>query len=387
VKVCHVIPTLDARAGGPPRALVGLSRAQHEAGLEVTVVTGMRDDTDDRLIRSIRSGGVEVRRVGPMVGRSHPDLAPTLDDAITQSDVVHIHALWDHIQHVAAATARRRRTPYVFRPCGMLDPWSLGQSRLKKQIYLALRLRRDLQHAAALHYTTTTERDLAGPLGLMPQAIVEPNGIDRAEFDPPPPPDFLRQRFPALGDRPIVLFLSRLHHKKGPDVLIEAFAKARPRDAALVLAGPGEEDYVSMLRGLIDRHGLADRVVFTGMLNGRDRIAALADADLFCLPSHQENFGIAVVEALAAGTPVLISDQVNIHEEVTAAGVGEATPLTIDSTADALHRWMTDPARRRDAAQHAAAFAFDRYAWHQIAHRWRSHYDALIAASGTSVRP
>jgi glycosyltransferase involved in cell wall biosynthesis len=380
-RVLHVISGLSAQHGGTAMALAALARAQKEAGLSVAIVTTFVDPPDNTAA-SLREAGIEVIEIGPCkpLLHRHPAITPTLREQIARAKVVHIHALWEEVQHRAAKTAKSLGVPYLFTPHGMLDPWSLSQSRLKKQIYLALRLRSDLNSASAIHFTSEIERNLASPLQLTPPTIVEPNGVDLSEFASLPPRGGLRSRFPRLGDRPIVLFLSRVHPKKGLDLLIPAFAKSAASDAILVIAGPDSDGYANVVREMAAKAGVADRVIFTGMLRGRERVEAYIDADLFVLPSYQENFGIVVIEALASGCPVIISDQVNIHPEITAANVGEVVPTQADPLADALRRWMSDAGRRRAAGERGPAFVRQRYDWREIARRWLSHYTSLATA-------
>ena len=224
----------------------------------------------------------------------------------------------------------------------MLDPWSMRQRPFRKMAYMTWRLRRNLNNAASIHCTSEGERDLLERLHLRAPRIVEPNGVDLAEFVNLPQRGAFRNRYSGIGDRPIVLFLGRLHYKKGLDLLIPAFASGTSGEVMLVIAGPDGDGYQAKIERLVDLYKLNDRVLFTGMLYGRERIEALADADLFVLPSYQENFGIAVVEALSAGCPVLVSDKVNIHKQITDAGVGGMVPTRVDSLAMALTRWMGD---------------------------------------------
>jgi glycosyltransferase involved in cell wall biosynthesis len=383
MRVLHVISGLDPRAGGPAAAVAGLASAQLREGLDVRVISTWRGSSappDDALRKRIAA---PVTLVGPARGKlqRHPDLKRQVDRAVADADIVHVHALWEDIQHQAARAARRRRVPYIFRPCGMLDPWSLAQSQWTKKLYLAWRLRADLNGAATLHYTAARARDLAAPLALRPPTLIEPNGVSLDEFDPLPPAGSFRQRYPQVDQRRVVLFLSRLHRKKGLELLLAAFAGAEVGNAMLIVAGPAEADYLDSIRRIVRRHKLDDRVLFTGMLYGAERIAALADADLFVLPSHQENFGIAVIEALAAGTPVIVSDQVNIYQEIVDAGVGEAVPLDGAKLAAALSRWLGDSALREAASKRARPFVRARYDWHQIARRWVKHYARLTGAA------
>lgn len=380
MKVLHVISSIDLRAGGPATALAGLSVAQVAAGLDVRAISTFTANEKTDLAERLVNEGVKTCVVGPVSGRlgNHPDLCHTLTEAIADCDIVHIHALWEEIQHQGARLCRAMRRPYIFRPCGMLDPWSLNQGKWKKKIYMSLRLKRDLNGATAIHYTTDTERDLAKPLGFVPRAIVEPNGVHLDEFDVLPAPGTFRSRFPELERRPYLIFLSRIHHKKGLDLLIPALAKLPQKEVMLVIAGPDAEGYGEQVRKMIAEHHLENRVIFAGMLYGAERVAALAEAELFCLPSYQENFGIAVVEALAAGRPVIISDQVNIYSDVLSAGVGGVVRCEIDALAGELSRWLSDSELRNRAAAAARPFVWQRYDWKQIAQRWAEHYRGIV---------
>ena len=348
----------------------------------MSILATCRKGENTALAESLRKAGVQVNLIGPAVSPLawHPHLRDAVFTAVAQADIVHIHALWEEIQHQGAQCCRRLPRPCVLTPHGMLDPWSLRQKAFKKRLYLTWRLRRDLNGAAVLHFTAETERRLVAPLQLHVPTLVETLGLDLAEFQTLPEPGSFRRRYPQVGTRRIVLFLGRLHPKKGLELLIPAFAQAATADAVLVIAGPDADGYQAHLEKLVRAHGLTGRVVFTGMLYGADRIVALADAYLFVLPSYQENFGLAVVEALAAGTPVLISDQVNIHDQITAAGLGAVVHTRADELAAELARWLGDHELRRAAAAKARPFAWEHNDWNHIALRWGREYARLIAA-------
>jgi len=381
MKVLHVIPAMDPAYGGPAQALAGLAAAQRSAGLDVTILVTMRADDDRLIVDSVRRQGVSVRVLAPCRGplRGHPELRPALNELLAECDLAHIHAVWEQIQHDTALVARRLGKPHIFRPCGMLDPWCLAQRRLKKRLYIAWRLRRDLDRCSAIHFTTEIERDLVKPLGFKAPSIVESNGIDLAEFASLPEPGSFRTRYPSIGDRPIVLFMSRIHYKKGLDILIPAFARIAAMDAVLVLAGPDDGGYLHQVKAMVSECNLDHRVIFTGMLRGADRLIALADADLFVLPSYQENFGVVVIEALAAGTPVVISDQVNIHPQVSRTQMGGVVPTEIEPLAAEIDRWLADEAMRSGAAERGRAFVHEHYAWDKIAQRWVQCYDRIVS--------
>ncbi len=373
MKVLHVIPTLDHVSGGPAIALAGLAEALTLAGVEVSVLIGTENTRDPGLVAEVRAAGPKVTALD-----AAPHAGDALAAAVAACDVCHIHAIWEGMLHRAAVACRRIGRPHVFRPCGMLDPWCLAQGRLKKRLYIALRLRRDLDRCSLIHFMTPTERDLVRPLGFRAPVVVEGNGVDLAAFAGRPSPGAFRQTHPAVGDRPLLLFLSRVHPKKGLDLLVPAFARLATPDAVLVIAGPDEGGYRAKVEAMARDAGVGERVLFTGMLHGRDKLAALVDADLFVLPSYQENFGVAVVEALAAGTPVIVSDQVNLHDAITEGRVGAVVPTEVGSLAREIDRWLGDAALREDAAARCEAVVRARFDWREIARRWAERY-ALLA--------
>jgi glycosyltransferase involved in cell wall biosynthesis len=267
----------------------------------------------------------------------------------------------------------------------MLTPWSLAQSRLKKKLYMMWRLRNDLNRAAAIAFTSQAECDATAPLGLAPQIIVEPLGVDLREFEDLPPRGMFRNRYSQLAGKRIVTFLGRVHPGKGLELLIPAFAKVNRPDAMLVIVGPDSENFKATAESLVRENKIENRVVFTGMLRGQDRIAALADSDLFALPSFHENFGIAVIEALAAGVPVIISDEVNVWKEIADAKVGGVVPTKVEPLASELVRWLNDDLLRAAAAARARPFVEEHYNWSRIARRWIDHYRAFASSAPAAM--
>ncbi|MEM9913778.1 MAG: glycosyltransferase [Planctomycetota bacterium] len=381
MRILHVMSDLDPRSGGTTEALVGMAAAQHHAGLDVRVVVSAKEGHQNDKAEVLEALGINMQLVGPATGSllRHPQLKPVLNQATQDADVVHVHGLWEDAQHLACRAAQRTQTPYVVSPHGMLDPWSLSQSALKKKMYLALRLRRNLNRATAMHFTTEGERRAVAPLALKCPPLVETLGLDLTEFDPPPEPGGFRALCPELGDRTIVVFLSRLHHKKGLDLLIPAFAQASDERHVLALVGPAASDeYEQQLRALAKDSGVADRVVFAGMLRGADRLKAFVDAAFFALPSYQENFGIVVAEALACGRPVLISDKVNLSDFVEEQQVGRVVTTDVDAVAQAIREMLADEKGLAATGRRAAEAARQAFDWPKIGERWRDHYAKLV---------
>lgn len=361
--------------------------AQRDLGWSVSVLTTVQPQTDRRVIDRLTSAGIAVSVV-PIGARwrSIPALRSAVKALVSDVDCLHVHAVWEELQHQACQIARRSGVPYIVSPHGMLDPWSLAQGRGRKRAYLILRLRRILNGAAAIHCTTRTEAKLLEPLRLASNKVVVPNGIDLAEFADDAfessAASFLQQ-YPQLVGKTLLLFLSRLHPKKGLDLLLPAFARAKTDDVVLVLAGPGDQAYRDQLARDVRRLGIENRVVFTGMLHNKERVAALRAADLYVLPSYQENFGIAVVEALAAGTPVIISDQVNLADELRTKGVGAIVSTNEDSLCVALEHWLSNADMRERAASAAPAVA-RKYAFDQVAQQWSDVHRRLRDSSKTT---
>lgn len=380
--ILHVNSGVDPRQGGPTTAMLAMIHAQIDAGARVTVVATHGKDFQYSAADQMKKIGADVHLIGPCTDilAWHRAIKPTLKQLIPQADVVHVHGVWEEIQHQAARIARKLNKPYVFTPHGMLDPWSLSQSATKKKWYLRLRLKKDLDRASAIHFTDETERDLTNPLDLKAPKIVERLIIDLSDFQPPPQRGLFRAKFARqLGDRPFVLFMSRIHHKKGLDLLVPAFARSSDKhNAMLVIAGPDIGGYQAQVEQLARDNNVSDRVFLPGMIYGKDRAAAMVDASMFALTSYQENFGVVVIEALAAGTPVLISDQVNIHRQISDARVGEVVTTNVDRIAESLVRWLSlDRDARHIASLRAREFVaknFDRIAQ---ARRWIEIYESL----------
>jgi glycosyltransferase involved in cell wall biosynthesis len=387
MRVLHVISNLDRRVGGPATALLGMALAGSDAGLDVTILTAYRAGEELPSAEQLRS--VRLRSVGPCTGPllRCPALALDVADAVSRADIVHVHGVWEEIQHAAARSAAAARIPYLLTPHGMLDRWSLRQKRLKKLVYLRWRGRRMLRRAAALHCTSRAEAEQVEALRPGPPVIVEPLGIDWEEFAHVPPPGTFRRAHPRTVARPLIVFLGRVHPGKGVEHLIPALAACEDRNAMLAVVGPDSGGFAGQMRALAETAGVADRVLFTGMLRGADRLAALADADVFALPSDHENFGLAVVEALAVGTPVVVSEHVNIQREIAGAGVGAVSSTDAAALARTLDRWLGDRAFRAAAAARARPFARSTYDWTQIARNWRGHYERVAGAAAATGGP
>jgi glycosyltransferase involved in cell wall biosynthesis len=387
-RVLHVISGINPEHGGPTAALIGLSKSQTLAGKEVTVLSTWTTEAEVLMAATLRQAGVKVILVGPAHGpfQRHGALRREVWQAVARADVVHIHGLWEDIQHEAASAAARLGMPYIMRPCGMLDPWSLAHHRARKLVYMAWRLRRHLNRASAIHLTTAAECEAVARLGLAAPVIVEPLGVDLAEFDPLPEAGNLRQHYPELAGRRCVLFFGRVCEKKGVHLLIEAMARVADEGAMLVIAGPVAPAYRARLDEIVARHRLEARVIFVGMLHGNQRVSALVDCEMFVLPSSQENFGVAVVEAMAAGCPVIVSQEVAIARDIEGWGAGATAPLEPEGLARVIDEWLADASKRRLAGARGREAAFTHFDWRQVAQGWDDHYEYLAEVASRRMK-
>ena len=296
-----------------------------------------------------------------------PPLARWLTDNVSSFDVVHIHAVFSHSSLAAARACRRYNVPYLVRPLGSLDPWSLAQRRLGKLILWNLGVKRMLREAAAIHYTTVAERRLAeGPLHLGGGAVI-PLGVQSDLLTTSETSKGFRLQYPTLEDKPYVLVLCRLDRKKGLELLLDSFIDVTDRHKLkhwrLIVAGDGEPRYVSDLKHQAQLKDSTGRVVFTGWLKGSEKAAALQQAALLVMPSRQENFGLSVAEAMTCGVPVLVSRQVNLAEEIEAVGAGWVAPLDPTGLSQTLEEALMQGDERISRGVAGQELARSRFTW------------------------
>ena len=373
MKILHAIATLKARDGGPPKACFEMARAAAGRGHAVSIFT---TDPDDLAVTGIAAGGI-VEREGvsihffpaafPRFWKFSPAMARALRKEIPRVDLVHLHSLYLFHDKVVGRECRRAGIPYLLCPHGALDPYHYRHHRFRKCLAELWFQNAVTRGAAAIHFATEEERRLARPRIFGVPGVVVPLGLDLDEYRPEPHRGHFRAMHPEIGDRPIVLFLGRLNMKKGLDILIRAFAEtACAADAHLVVAGP-DGGVEADARARVDSYGLSGRVTFTGMVAGADKLALLADSALFVLPSQSESFGIAVIEAMACGLPVAISDRVNLWREIADADAGWVAPPRDGPFRSALLEALSDPARAREKGERGRRLVAERFQWSEIA--------------------
>ena len=361
LKILQLVHTLDPSVGGVAAAVLGLSRGMAKRGHKVEIV--VVDDPEAPWLANIDLP-VHAVGVGLTSYRYSSRLLPWLKQNGGEYDKVIVNGIWQYLSFAAWRRYAKSPVPYFVFPHGMLDPWfkeTFPLKHLKKWLYWPWADYRVLRDATAVIFTAEEERLLARKSFWLYRVRerISPLGVESPASPSPEAREDFFQRFPQLRDKRILLFLGRLHPKKGCDLLIEAFAQTTDHSFSLVLAGPDQVGWQSALQQRVDDLKLQTRVVFAGMLEGEMKQAALALADAFVLPSHQENFGMAVVEALAVGSPVLISNRINIWREVDQDGAGYVESDDFSGTVRLLNRWMSAPQNVRDGMRANARRCFE----------------------------
>ncbi len=354
-KYLHIIASVDPVQGGPIEAIRQFAQTAKRQGYHPEIVS-----LDDPQASYVAECPVPVHALGPGGGgyRRSAQLIPWLQKNAAQYDAIVLDGLWTYSSFGAYLGLKKMGVPYVVFTHGMLDPYfnRFPLKRFKKNLYWSWAERRVLRDARAVCFTCDEERLRARRSfrpyrcreAVTPLGIADPAG-NAGEKE--------RQRnaflheFPQLRNKRVLLFLGRIHTKKGCGLLIEAFASVAAHDPNLVLvmAGPDQQGWSAALQARAAQLGVADRITWPGMLTGDLKWGAFHAAEAFALPSHQENFGIAVAEALACGIPVLLSNKVNIWREIERDGAGFVDDDTADGATRLLKKWVSLTAAEREA--------------------------------------
>ena len=362
MRLLHVIRSLDPVFGGPTDSVRMFAVAHQRAGNDVEIAT-----IDDPKAPYLSVPGCAVHAFGPSGDRTNYHYAPGLQNWLQANygrfDGVVINGIWQY-HALAARRAFQGRRPYVVFTHGLLDPYFRKRypvKHLKKLAYWMLFERRTLQLAEAVCYTSDTEMRVAQKAfpGLNGNGVVVPYGTIGPSGDQAQMTASFKNAFPAIASKPYLLFLGRIHAKKGCDLLLNAFARSAPESIDLVMAGPDSNGLQASLRGMAENLGIASRVHWTGALRGDLKWGAFYGAAAFILPSHQENFGIAVADALACGTIPLISDKVNIAGEVASDGAALVEDDTVDGTEALIRRFLALSDAQRTAMRHRARQCYE----------------------------
>ncbi len=391
------------RLGGSVQSVTELAEALVRRGHEVMVFatnSNYDEDLDVPLDQAVDVDGVKVwyfrrREVFqrwipfiPYLSKSMgflyaPRMAAALRAVVPTVDVVHTHLPFTYPTYAAAKAAGEYKKPLFYHQHGNLNPVQLAFRSVKKEIYLRFVERLIMKQATALVALTPVEVESFRAQGVERPCHIIPNGVDPSKYRTEPSGDALRG-WGIPDNRMVVLFLGRLHPIKGADRLLEAFIRIRDRvpETILVLAGPDEWGIQAKYQETVRRAGVQDRVLFPGMVTGEDKLDLLARANLFCLPSSGEGFSMAVLEALASGTPVLLSPLCHFPE-VEAAGVGRLAPVEPDALGAMMVELLQRPRDLEKMGRQGLEFVSRHYGWDRIVDRLLEVYREGLGRNGS----
>lgn len=366
MKILRVTATINPESGGVAESILQMARAARLCGHTVEVVC-----IDDPDAAFITASDITVHAMGRglLNYRLQPKLLGWLGRHAKNYDAIIIDGIWQFHSVAAHHVLTRMHIPYHVFTHGMLAPWFKHThpfKHLKKWLYWRIGDFRVLRDARAVLFTCEAERLGARQSFAAYQANekVVGLGVARQEIDNQQAAEKFLEKFPALRGKKIVLCLCRIHPIKGIDLLIQAFANtlSANQDYHLVIAGPGDADYVNALKQLAMQCGISAQLTWTGMISGDDKTGAYAASEVFMLPSHHENFSLVVVEALSFGLPVLISDQVNIWHEIIDAKAGFSAADTLEGAEALLKKYLAmEPDMYAQISQNARQCFLDKF--------------------------
>lgn len=391
--IAHAMSRFRLADGGVVRAVLDMAAIMARRGDQLRLITW--DATD--IPEEWKQGAPNLPRVIEIEPPRGPLGLPTRNqinrftEALDGTQVLHLHTPWEPANIPFARAALRRGVPYVLTVHGMLDDWCMAQKTLKKRVYLAMGARRMLERAAVVHCTAQAELDQAKRWFPRGRGIVIPLVFDLEPFRSLPGPRAAHEAIPASrsGD-PIVLFLSRLHPKKRVDVVIDMarVLKSQGVRVKTIIAGSGEPAYESQLRSQIERDGLQDSVHLVGLVTGEAKVSLFEAASVFVLPTSQENFGFVLVEAMAAGTPVITTRGVDIWPELTESGGAIIADADASTFAREVAGLLSDDPRRAEMSEQARSWVMREFDGPALVDRFAHMYASAAGLSpGTPGTP
>ncbi len=378
----HYLPRIRLDEGGVVRSVIDLINGLVGKGVSVTLLTHDAEDCPSHWIRD-SLGNPRVQEV-EFSGARVPSLAKSqLGRALREADVLHLHSPWYPTNIPLAAMAREAGVPYAVTLHGMLDDWPMQQKRWKKRLYLAWRGRRFLENASCVHCTAELEKEQAARRAPRARWQVLPLVVDLSPYKELPGEDVALVEIPWLqGDVPTILFLSRIHPKKGLECLLKAFVLLRERGifCKLAIAGTGSQSYVEKVNELIGKLALEDRVRLVGMVGGPLKASLFQWADVFVLPTSQENYGLVFLEAMACATQVVTTSGVDIWPQLEEAGA-----IIVDQDPEEIARVLEEQTCDLKALQErgirSRAYVFEKLEMGVLASRYVQLYRDLAEDS------
>jgi glycosyltransferase involved in cell wall biosynthesis len=389
MRILHITPSyLPAyEFGGPVKTVHELCAALVKKGIDVSVFTTnitLEDRKDIEVNKEYIKDGVKVTYFPISFPGQYcysARLAETLNRRIQDFDIIHLHSVYRYTTLAGAGLCQRHNKPYILNPFGALDPSMIKlRSSFKKSLYIKLIESRAINGAKAIHVASQYEKENFEKLNFKTPAIIIPRGINLSEYSDSVKYQYLKRKYPELSGKKIILFLGRIHQKKGFNLLAAAFKRVvNQNDAILVVAGWGEGGYVDKVKRLFKGYGICENVIFTNMLLGEDKLSAFFSSDIFILPSYGENFGIAALEAMACGLPVVTTDCVGLSPDIDEYKAGIITDCDAVEIAEALHSLLDSEDLRKSMGENGKRLVRDRFTLDKMAGRMFDMYKTVLS--------
>jgi len=391
MKVLHVIPSVSLMRGGPSQAILAMVKSlrAHNIGAEIATT-----DDDGSSVLNVPLKQRTVYKQVPVwfFHRFSPCLKPVREFAFSASmtgwlwkhvrdfDLLHVHSFFSYPSAMAMRIARKKHVPYIIRPAGSLEKYSLKQKSLKKMIFLSTIGRSDIDQSQAMHFTSDQEALEASGLGFKAPSVILPHGVSIPEFMPDARNE-LRRLLKLAQDEPVILFMSRLHPKKGLEYLIPALSSLVNMRFTFVIAGSGDPAYELKIDKLLKSYKIDERTHRIGFVAGQKKDLLLQGSDIFVLTSESENFAVALFEAMAAGLPVLVTEGVSAANLIKRDKCGYVVKLDIASIASAIKTFMNNIEYERAAGKRGRELVLREFNWDGVTARLIKIYENIVSAN------
>ena len=364
MKILSFVSSLDLSCGGPSRSVPMLAKGLAELGVDITLMTIRSENMNTYALEGTTA---KLKVLSPSFSKK--EIAKYL--AEERFDLIQIQSMWDLPYHKVMVEARRFGIPYIATPRGMLEPWSLSQKKWKKKLAWWLYQRNDVQKSVCVFTTAKMEADHVGNLGITTRKAVIPNGIETDSYPCKTSIDVVNKQ---------VLFLSRVHVKKGIEILFDAWKLIHSEfaDWQLFVVGNGEDEYIQSLENRVERLGLKDSIRILPPVFGNDKTRIYQESALFCLPSFSENFGLVIAEAMSCGTPVITTTNCP-WDILNETNTGWCIDLSVDNLERAFREALSmSPAELYDMGQRASKLIFDNFDYRSVTRKTLRLYEWLL---------
>jgi len=389
MKILHIAASMSPEWGGPTKVVAGLTEKLVEKGVEINIFSPFKRGEG---LNVINPKGIELQLFPQnFIDRLWTSYSWDFTIAIKQNvhkfDIIHIHEIWHYPNYFASRAAKKAGKPYVVTIHGALDPWCLNHKAFKKKIYALLIQKRILREASVIHAITNEEiKQIKNFVNNNNIIIMIPNGINPEDFINLPSRKELEKLYPELIGKKVLLFLGRIHPKKGLDLLAKVFGIiARERDdVRLLIAGPDSDGYKDKIVQTLKNERVLNKVIFTGMLKDQNKLVALGGADIFILPSYSEGFSMAILEAMICKLPVIITHQCNFPE-VAEVCAGRVINPNVEQLTETMIELLNNPQLCKKMGENGHKLILKKYTWNKIADQMIKLYEDVLLRKKVNV--